>query len=168
MQLEGCMTPDRIVKNVLLRAPLKRVWSAISDSSDFGKWFGVKFDQPFAPGAHMRGVITPTTADPDVAKGQKPYEGLPFEIWVERMEPEKLLSFRWHPYAVEKDVDYLAEPTTLVEFTLEEVEGGILLTMSESGFDRIPLERRAKAFKMNEGGWRTQVRLFALYLCHAL
>lgn len=161
------MTSDRIEKQVLLRAPLKRVWRAISDSSDFGKWFGVKFEQPFLPGAHMRGVATPTVADPDVGKGQKPYEGLPFEIWVERMEPEKLFSFRWHPYAVEKDFDYSSEPTTLVEFTLEEVEGGVLLSMSESGFDQIPLERRATAFRINEGGWGTQVRMIALYLSHA-
>jgi uncharacterized protein YndB with AHSA1/START domain len=164
MQLEGCMMSDRIEKKVLLRAPIERVWRAISDSSEFGKWFGVTFDQPFLPGAHMQGFASPTTADPDVAKGQKAYEGLPFEIWIERIEPTKLLSFRWHPYAVEKGVDYSHEPTTLVEFTLEEVEGGVMLTMSESGFDRIPLERRAKVFEVNEGGWRTQVRMIALYL----
>ncbi len=161
------MTPDRIEKKVLLRATKERVWRAISDYTEFGKWFGVRFDSPFVPGAQVRGVVTPTMADPEVAKGQKPYEGLPFEIWVERIEPEKLFSFRWHPYAVEKGADYSAEPTTLVEFSLEEVEGGVLLTMSESGFDQIPLERRATAFKMNEGGWGTQIRLIALYLAHA-
>ena len=166
MQLEGCMIADRIEKKVLLRAPKERIWRAISDSAEFGKWFGVKFDGPFAAGAKVRGVITPTTVDAEVAKAQKPYEGTPFEISIERMEAEKLFSFRWHPYAVDNG-DYSAEPTTLVEFALEEVEGGMMLTVSESGFDQIPLERRAKAFEMNEGGWAAQVKLIDLYLRHA-
>src|SRR6202171_5119411 len=106
------MDTDRIEKKVLLRAPLKRVWRALSDSTEFGTWFGVRFDGPFAPGAHMRGVIVPTTVNAEVAKAQKEYEGLPFAITIEQMEPERLFSFRWHPFAVERDVDYSTEPTT--------------------------------------------------------
>jgi uncharacterized protein YndB with AHSA1/START domain len=167
MQLEGCMIADRIEKKVLLRAKKDRVWRAISDSTEFGKWFGVKFDGPFAPGARVRGVIMPTTVDAEVAKAQKPYEGTPFEITVERAEPEKVLSFRWHPYAIGKGVDYSAEPTTLVVFELEDAADGVMLTVTESGFDHIPLERRAKAFEMNDGGWEKQVKLIELYLGHA-
>jgi uncharacterized protein YndB with AHSA1/START domain len=167
MQLEGCMTADRIEKKVLLRAKKERIWRAISDSTEFGKWFGVKFDGPFVPGAKVRGVIMPTTVDAEVAKAQKPYEGTPFEIAVERMEPERIFSFRWHPYAVEKGADYSAEPTTLVAFELEDAAGGVMLTVSESGFDGIPLERRAKAFEMNEGGWAKQMKLIEMYLGHA-
>ena len=167
MQLGGCMTADRIEKKVLLRATRERIWRAISDSSEFGKWFGVKFDGPFGPGAKVRGVIQPTTVDAEVAKAQKPYEGTPFEIAVERVEPERIFSFRWHPYAVEKGADYSAEPTTLVMFELADAAGGVMLTVSESGFDQIPLERRAKAFEMNEGGWAKQVKLIELYVGHA-
>src|SRR5690242_6528040 len=111
---------DRIEKQILLRAPLERVWRAVSDAREFGTWFGVAFEGPFTPGAHMTGKIVPTKADPEVAKSQKPYEGMPFDITVDRIEPKRLLSFRWHPFAVEKDVDYSAEPTTLVVFELKE------------------------------------------------
>jgi len=158
---------DRIEKKVLLSAPLKRVWRALSDSSEFGSWFGVKFDGPFVAGTSMRGTIVPTTVDPVVAEAQKPHEGFPFEIRIERIEPEKLLSFRWHPYAIERDVDYSAEPTTLVVFTLEEGADGVTLTVTESGFDSIPLERRAKAFAANESGWAVQMTLIKGYLAHA-
>lgn len=161
------METDRIEKKTLLRAPLKRVWRAISDSTEFGSWFGVKFEGPFAPGATMRGVIVPTTVDADVAKAQKAYEGLAFEIVIEQMVPERLFSFRWHPGAVEPGVDYSVEPTTLVTFALEEVADGVMLTITESGFDRIPLARRAKTFSANEGGWSIQVRLIAEYLARA-
>src|SRR5258706_8604143 len=130
------MSSDRIEKKMLLRAPKKRIWRALSDSSEFGSWFGVKFDGPFAPGARMRGVVVPTTVDPEVASAQKKYEGMPFEVTIEQMEPERLFSFRWHPYAVEPGVDYSAEPATLVVFALEEVEDGVMLTVTESGFDR--------------------------------
>jgi uncharacterized protein YndB with AHSA1/START domain len=161
------MNTDRIEKKVLLRAPLKRVWRALSDSTEFGSWFGMRFDGPFAAGACMRAVIVPTTVDADVAKAQKEYEGTSFEITIEQMEPERLFSFRWHPFAVEGGVDYSAEPTTLVAFELEEVANGIMLTVTESGFDRIPLARRAKAFAANEGGWGMVVKLIEQYVCHA-
>jgi len=158
------MKTDRIEKKIVLQASRKRVWRALSDSKEFGTWFGMKFDGPFKPGATMRGVIVPTQVNADVAKHQKPYEGLPFEITIEKMEPERLFSFRWHPNAVEQGVDYSGEPTTLIEFVLEEVADGILLTVTESGFDQIPLARRAKAFTANEQGWGMVVKLLEEYL----
>jgi uncharacterized protein YndB with AHSA1/START domain len=160
-------TTDRIEKQVVLRAPRARVWRALSNAQEFGTWFGVKFDGPFKPGALVRGVIVPTKVDADVAKAQKPYEGKPFEITIDRIEPEKLLAFRWHPFAVEPGVDYSQEPTTLVEFRLEDAANGVRLTVTESGFDRVPLERRAKAFAANEGGWTMVMTLIEKHLANA-
>jgi len=161
------MGTDRIEKQVLLRAPLKRVWRALSDSTEFGSWFGVKFEGGFVPGARVRGAIVGTTVDPEVARHQKQYEGTPFEIEIEEMEPECLLSFRWHPGGTDPDIDYSMEPTTLVRFTLEQVADGVMLTVTESGFDRIPLARRAKVFQQNEHGWAIQVNLIREYLVGA-
>ena len=161
------MSTDRIEKKILLRAPLARVWRALSDSTEFGSWFGMRFHGPFAPGARMTGVIVPTTVNAEVAKAQKKYEGLPFEITIDKMEPERLFSFRWHPGAVDPAIDYSQEPTTLVVFTLEEAADGVMLTLTESGFDQIPLERRAKAFAQNEQGWSMVVKLVEEYLAHA-
>lgn len=158
---------DRIEKKIVLRAPRARVWRALTDARQFGEWFGVRFDGPFAPGAFLRGVVVPTTVDDEVAQAQRPYEGLPFEISIDRIEPERLFAFRWHPFAVEPGVDYSSEPTTLVVFTLEEVADGVMLTVTESGFDRIPLARRAKAFTANEQGWTLIVTLIGKYLAHA-
>src|ERR1700681_1557188 len=153
------MSTDRIEKKVLLRAPRKRVWRALSDSAEFGSWFGMKFDGAFTAGASVRGVMVPTTVNAQVAKAQKEYEGLPFEITIEQMEPERLFSFRWHPYAIERGVDYSHEPTTLIVFALEQVPDGIMLTVTESGFDRIPLARRAEGVTANEQGWGVAVEL---------
>jgi uncharacterized protein YndB with AHSA1/START domain len=161
------MSKDRIEKKILLRAARKRVWRALTDSKEFGSWFGMKFDGPFVPGAKMRGVIVPTTVNAEVAKAQKEYEGLPFVITIAQMDPERLFSFRWHPHALERDVDYSHEPTTLIVFLLEEVPDGIMLTVTESGFDRIPIARRAKAFTANEQGWGMVVKLIEEYLAHA-
>src|SRR5580693_1877100 len=144
------MDTDRIEKKTLLEAPLERVWRAISDSAEFGTWFGMKIDGPFVAGATTHGVIALTKVDAEVAKAQKPYEGKPFAIMIEQIEPPRLFSFRWHPYAVQEGVDYSAEPTTLVEFALETVADGVMLTITESGFDQIPLDRRAQAFAANE------------------
>jgi uncharacterized protein YndB with AHSA1/START domain len=141
------MSTDRIEKKVVLRAPRSRVWRAIATSNEFGAWFGVKLDDAaFAPGALVKGRIT--------VPG---YEEWKFELTIERMEPERLFSYRWHPYP-EPGVDTTSEPTTLVEFRLEDVAGGTELTVVESGFDRIPLARRAKAFRMNDQGWAEQLR----------
>ena len=161
------MSTDRIEKKILLRAPRERVWRAISDAKEFGSWFGVAFDGPFTQGARLTGKITPTTVDAEVAKMQDPYAGKAFEFTVERIEPMQRISFRWHPYAVELGVDYSKEPTTLIEFELAEATGGILLKISESGFDQIPLDRRAKAFRANEGGWEIQTHLIEKYLAKA-
>lgn len=161
------MSTDRIEKKILLRAPRKRVWRALSDSTEFGTWFGMKFDGPFTPGARLRGTIVGTAVDADVAKAQKQHVGIPFEITVDRIEPERLFSIRWHPNAVERSVDYSREPTTLIVFTLEEVADGVMLTVTESGFDQIPLARRAKAFQANEQGWGVVVKLLEKYLAQA-
>ncbi len=155
---------DRIEKKALLRAPLARVWRAISDSSQFGSWFGVKFDDPFVPGKVMIGSMTGTTVDAEIAKRQLQYKGHRFEFVIDRIEPMRLFSFRWHPYAMDAGVDYSKEPSTLVAFVLEEVAGGTMLTVTESGFDQIPLERRAKAFEANDGGWTAQMTLIEKYL----
>jgi uncharacterized protein YndB with AHSA1/START domain len=155
---------DRIEKKILVSATVAKVWRALSDANEFGAWFGVKFEGAFRPGAHIRGTIAPTTVDAKVAEAQKPYTGKPFDITVDRMEPERLFSFRWHPYAVEPDYDYSAEPTTLVVFELNAVEGGTSVTVTESGFDKIPLARRAKAFSMNDEGWTMVVRLLGKYV----
>ena len=159
--------PDRIQKRVLLRAPMARVWRAISNSEEFGTWFGMRLDGAFRAGAKVKGVMIPTRVDPAVADKQKPFEGEPVELTVERVEPERLLSFRWHPYALEPGADPASAPTTLVEFELADHDGGVMLTVTESGFDRIPLEKRAQAFADNEGGWAIQVTLIEKYLAQA-
>jgi uncharacterized protein YndB with AHSA1/START domain len=158
------MDKNRIEKKVLLHAPRERVWRAISDSRQFGRWFGVKFDGPFVSGGRLAGKIVPTSVDPEVAKLQKPYEGMAFECVVESVEPMKKFSFRWHPFAVETGVDYSKEPMTLVQFVLKDASEGILLTISESGFDQIPKARRAEAIAANEGGWAKQTELIQKYL----
>lgn len=135
--------------------------------NEFGTWFGMKFDGPFTPGARVRATVVGTTVDAEVAKAQKQYEGIVFEITIDRMEPERLFSFRWHPGPAERGGDYSHEPTTLVVFTLEEVANGVMLTVTESGFDQIPLERRAKAFQANEQGWGMVVKLIDKYLAKA-
>jgi uncharacterized protein YndB with AHSA1/START domain len=155
---------DHIEKTTVLRAPRERVWRAISDAAEFGTWFGVEFDGPFVVGGRVTGRIAKTTVDPEVAKHQEPYVGLPFECTVERMEPMRLFAFRWHPFAIEPGVDYASEPATLVTFELHEVSGGTQLTITESGFDQIPLERRVKAFEANEEGWTAQLQLIERYL----
>jgi uncharacterized protein YndB with AHSA1/START domain len=139
----------------------------VSDAKEFGSWFGVAFDGPFAPGARLTGRIVPTTVDPQVAASQKPYEGRTFEIAIAEVDPMRRLSFRWHPFAVDPAADYAKEPMTLVVFELEEVAGGTRLTITESGFDRLPAERRAKAFEMNSGGWAAQAKLVEKYLAAA-
>lgn len=158
---------DRIRKTALLRAPLERVWRAVSDSQEFGTWFGAAFDGPFAPGARLTARIVPTQVDPEVARTQKEFEGMEFPVFVERVEPMRLLSFRWHPYAVESR-DYSSEPTTLVEFELAAVPDGTRLTITESGFEGVPLERRAQARTSNEQGWEDQVALIGKYLAPAV
>ena len=147
------MSTDRIEKKIVLRAPRSRVWRAIADAKEFGRWFGVVLESPFAAGARVRGKIT-----------EPGYEHVVMEITIERIEPERLFSYRWHPYAIEPGVDYSSEPTTLVEFRLEEVPGGTALTVTESGFDQIPAARRTEAFRMNDQGWTEQVKRIERYV----
>jgi len=157
-------TPDHIEKRIVLRPSRERVWRAISEAKQFGTWFGVEFDGDFAAGTRLTGRIAPTQVDPEVARLQQPHAGLPFEFYIERIEPMSLFSFRWHPSATDRNTDYSAEPTTLVEFRLQDAEQGTLLSIRESGFDSIPLERRAQAFTSNEGGWTHQLKLVEKYL----
>jgi len=148
---------DRIERNILLKAPLARVWRALVNAEEFGDWFGVALKgQTFAPGAPARGHIT-----------YPGYEHLMFEVVVERMEPERLFSFRWHPYAVDPKVDYSQEESTLVVFELKEVEGGVLLSVVESGFDQVPPARRLEAFRMNSNGWEIQMNNIAKHVAGA-
>jgi len=145
--METTTSTDRIEKTVTLTAPRARVWHAIADARQFGEWFRVRLDGEFAVGATIRGHIT-----------YPGYEYITMEVVVERMEPERFFSYRWHPYAIDPKVDYSPEPMTLVEFTLEDAPGGTRLTIVESGFDRVPLARRAEAFRMNSDGWSEQMQ----------
>lgn len=144
---------DRIEQHIQLPNPPSRVWRALTDSRQFGAWFGVKFDEPFKSGAPIKGTLT--------IKG---YEHLTMEFVIDAIAPESRFSFRWHPYAIDPKVDYSGEPMTLVEFTLEAVDGGTLLKVVESGFDKIPVSRRVKAFEMNTSGWTSQMKNIAKYL----
>lgn len=155
----------KIEKQITLRAPLSRVWSAITDSRQFGTWFGCALDGPFVAGQTAQGTIQPTQVDAEVAKMQEPHKGTPFRIVVERIEPMRVFSFHWHPSAIEPGKDYKSEPMTLVEFTLQEIEPGkTQLKITESGFERVPLERRARAFTDNDAGWAHQTRMIEKYL----
>ena len=158
---------DRIEKKILLRAPRARVWRALTDAREFGTWFGVKFDGPFKLGETARGVLVPTTIDPAVAKEQQQYAGMPFEINIDKMDHERLFAFRWYPSDPDPNVDYSKAPSTQVEFVLEEVAEGIMLTVTESGFDKLPLEQRIKAFSSNEHGWTMMVKVIEKYLGNA-
>jgi len=156
--------PNEIRKEVVLKAPQRRVWKALSNADAFGAWFGVRFDGPFVAGQKITGKITPTEVDPEVAKMQKPYEGKAFEFVIDRIDPESLFSFRWHPFAIDEAVDYSAEEKTLVTFELSTVPEGTRLIITESGFDKIPAARRAQAFAANDGGWQHQAKLIEKYL----
>ena len=158
------MNSDRIEKEVLLKASLDRVWRAISDADEFGRWFGVRFDGPFVPGTSLIGTITPTTVDADVAKAQQPHAGKADAWHIVAVEPQHRLAFRWHPFGVEDGADSSDEPTTLVEFTLEDTSDGVLLRIVESGFEALPAERRQSAFEGNDEGWSAQTELVRKYL----
>ncbi len=138
---------DKIEKRIELKAPVARVWRALTDYREFGQWFRVNLQGPFVAGQPTRGPI----AYPG-------YEHLIMEVVVHKMEPERLFSFHWHPYAVDPKVDYSHEAPTLVEFKLQPIAGGTLLIVTESGFDSIPAARRDEAFRMNDGGWTEQMK----------
>jgi uncharacterized protein YndB with AHSA1/START domain len=158
------MITDRIEKRVVLRAPLDRVWRAISDAEKFGRWFGVRFDGPFVEGAAVGAAITPTTVDDEVAKRQEAHTGVKSTWQIVAIEPMRRFAYRWHPFAIDQDVDYEREPTTLVELTLAETPDGVLLTITESGFDAVPEARRSASFEANAEGWAIQTDLVRRYL----
>jgi uncharacterized protein YndB with AHSA1/START domain len=138
---------DRITKQVVLRAPRSRVWRAIATAEEFGAWFRMNLEGEFAEGATIRGRVT-----------HPGFEHVTLEMRVERIDPERYFSYRWHPHAIDPAMDYSSEPTTLVEFVLEESPDGTSLTITESGFDQIPLARRDEAFRMNDRGWSGQIK----------
>jgi uncharacterized protein YndB with AHSA1/START domain len=144
---------DRIEKRIELAAPVSRVWRALTDYREFGAWFRVELEGPFVPGQIARGRIT-----------HPGYEHVTWQATVQKMEPQRLFSFTWRPYAIDPDVDYSQEEPTLVEFRLEETPGGTLLSITESGFDKIPAGRRAEAFRMNERGWTAQLENIARHV----
>jgi uncharacterized protein YndB with AHSA1/START domain len=144
---------DRIEKTSVLRAPRSRVWRALSNAEEFGTWFRARLTGTFTEGATVRGPIT-----------YPGYEHLTMEIQIERVDPERYLSFRWHPNAVDPKGDYSQEPTTLVEFTLADDPAGTRLTIVESGFDRLPPGRRDEAWRSNDGGWSEQMKNVARHV----
>ncbi len=144
---------NKIEKSVELKAPVSRVWRALTDYREFGQWFCVKIESPFVSGQPSIGQLT-----------FPGYEHLKWEVVVQKMEPEHLFSFTWHPYAVDTEVDYSTEVPTLVEFRLEPIANGTRLTVVESGFDKIPEDRRFEAFRMNEGGWEDQLGSIEKYV----
>jgi len=150
----SAVSTDRIEKVIVIRAPRSRVWRAIAQPLEFGAWFKVDMSGvEFSPGQMARGKMT-----------YPGFEGMPFEIEIDCIEPEHLFSFRWHPYAIDPNADYSGEPMTLIEFRLDEVAEGTRLSISESGFDAIPIARRAEAFRMNQGGWDEQARNVEAYV----
>jgi uncharacterized protein YndB with AHSA1/START domain len=160
------MSEDKIEKQIVLKASMDRVWNALADSQAFGTWFGMKIEGPFETGKTVKAVITPTKVDPEVAEQQKPYEGVEFELCIEDVKPNQRLAFRWHPYKTDDDKDLWSQPSTLVSFNLTQQPDGIHLTVTEEGFQNIPLDLRAKAFASNCEGWAIQVQLIGKYLAH--
>jgi uncharacterized protein YndB with AHSA1/START domain len=150
------MESDRIERTMILPAPRARVWKALSDYREFGKWFGIAFDGPFVTGTRLLGRIS-----------HPGYEHLQTEIAIERVLPERVLSWRWHPNAINPDRDYSAEPTTLVSFALDDAPGGTQLTIVESGFDNIPVERREAAYRGNDAGWDHQMHSIRQHVSQA-
>ena len=150
---------DSIEKRIELKAPISRVWRALTDYREFGEWFRVKLDGPFVPGQASRGQMT-----------YPGYEHVKWEAVVQKMEPDRLFSFTWpHPKSLEKadyPLEYSEEPTTLVEFRLEETASGTLLVLTESGFDNLPVDRRLEAFRRNDGGWTEQMKNIETYVAH--
>ena len=151
------MSTHRIEKQRIIKAPKSRVWRAISDADEFGRWFRVRFEGPFRPDTHVVGVMT-----------EPGYEGMRADFWIEKIEPEERLSYRWQPYSPEPGFDYSQEPKTLVSFALADHPEGTLLTIVEEGFDALPEGRRQDAYRRNEGGWEIQIGRIDEYVRAAL
>jgi uncharacterized protein YndB with AHSA1/START domain len=144
---------NQIEKRIELASPVSRVWRALTDSRQFGEWFLVRMEGPFVAGQPAAGQIT-----------HPGYEHVRMQIVVKAIEPETLFSFTWHPYAVDPKVDYSQEESTLVEFRLQPTSSGTLLTVTESGFDKIPAARRAEAVLRNDSGWAQQMKNIQAYV----
>jgi len=165
---------DRIERQVTLRAPVSRVWQAIANAKEFGRWFGLELKGDFEVGKQTVGTLTSEISEAAIQEYQKTRGLPPTKVKLpendfvfctpERIEPETYFSFRWIPYGIDADIDPETEPTTLVEFRLEKSAEGTLLTISESGFDRVPAHRRERAFRMNEGGWTGQAENIRNYV----
>jgi uncharacterized protein YndB with AHSA1/START domain len=147
---------DRIERSIVINAPRERVWLALTDADKFGAWFGASLQgQTFAAGQRVRGQITHCG-----------YEHVFFDAVIERIEAQHLMAYRWNPYAVDPAVDYSKEEPTLVTFTLDDAPGGATrLKVVESGFDKVPPQRRLEAFRMNSRGWEAQLDNVARYVC---
>lgn len=157
------MSTNEIQKQILLKASIERVWDAVTKTQAFGKWFGMKLEGEFRAGEVIRGIMTPTQMDDEIAKMQEPFSGKPVELHVQRIIHQELFSFKWHLYVDEK-TPLSESPMTLVTFRLEQKPEGVLLTITESGFDQVPLTLRKQAFEGNSEGWNIQARLIATYL----
>ena len=142
-----------IEKQIDIKAPISRVWQALTDHRQFGEWFRVALEEPFLPAKTARGRIT-----------WPGYEHLTMEFFVQKIDPEHYFSYTWHPYGIDPKVDYSKEEPTLVEFRLQPTATGTLLTVTESGFEKIPASRRDEAFRMNDGGWAQQVKNIESYV----
>jgi uncharacterized protein YndB with AHSA1/START domain len=158
------MSTDRIEKKILLRAPRARVWRALSDPQELETWFGFRLEGPFKPGRKLRGLIVGTRVNEEVAQAQRENQGKTMDVTIETIQPEEIFSFWWHPHAICEGVDYSGEQPTLVQFVLEEVPEGVLLTVTESGFDKVPLARRATAFEGNTQGWQIMLGVLEEYV----
>jgi len=143
----------KVEKQVEIMAPVAKVWDALTDHEKFGTWFRVRLEGPFVAGEASQGYIT-----------WPGYEHIRWVATVKEIVPEKLFSFTWHPYAVDPAVDYSQEEPTLVEFRLEPTASGTRVTVTESGFEKVPEARRAEAFRMNDGGWTQQVKNIEEYV----
>jgi len=152
--MTSALDTDRVERSILINATRERVWRALANAEEFGAWFGADLSgQVFKPGERARGRFS-----------HKEFPDSYFDAVVERIEPQELMSFHWHPYAVDPAIDYAQEQPTLVTFTLAEAPGkGILLTVVESGFDKVPASRRRKAFEMHSSGWEFQLQNIARY-----
>jgi uncharacterized protein YndB with AHSA1/START domain len=158
------MSTDRIEKTIVLRAPRERVWRALTESSEFGSWFGLRIDRPFVVGGTVPVEIQPTTVDADVARDQEPYRGVRFTLQIVRLDRPSAFAFRWHPQYPGAPEDVTQRPTTLVEFSLEETSEGTRLTVVESGFDQVPLPHRERSARGNEAGWAKQMQVIRQFL----
>jgi uncharacterized protein YndB with AHSA1/START domain len=166
------MPQDRVEKNIVLKAPRSRVWSAITDAQEFGNWFGIDFNGTrgtFQPGTKVDGIWSGTKVDPEMRERFRKNEGLPFHMWIDRLEPEHLFAYRWHQMSArpeETGLDVNTEPPTEVIFTLKEVPEGTLLTVMESGFDKIPPARKARVLQGVEAGWPICLGWISKHITH--